>query len=122
MTLAFATVEEAFRYCRDMDASLSERLETLANVSRALRPEMQEAVDRMVDRLKAHHAGEAAPKPGESMPPFTLPDETGRLAVLTLFWPLFGRQDARNGDDTKGGACCLSGRPYLMEVGGNSSV
>jgi len=82
MTLAFATVEEAFRYCRDMDASLSERLETLANVSRALRPEMQEAVDRMVDRLKAHHAGEAAPKPGESMPPFTLPDETGRLVSL----------------------------------------
>lgn len=82
MTLAFATVEEAFRYCRDMDASLNERLETLANVSRALRPEMQEAVDRMVDRLKAHKAGEAAPKPGEPMPPFALPDETGRLVSL----------------------------------------
>lgn len=82
MTLAFATVEEAFRYCRDMDASLNERLETLANVSRALRPEMQEAVDRMVDRLKAHNAGEAAPKPGEPMPPFALPDETGQLVSL----------------------------------------
>jgi len=82
MTLAFATVEEAFRYCRDMDASLNERLETLANVSRVLRPEMQEAVDRMVDRLKAHKAGEAAPRPGEPMPPFALPDETGRLVRL----------------------------------------
>jgi peroxiredoxin len=82
MTLAFATVDEAFRYCRDMDASLTERLETFANVARALRPEMQEAIDRMVVRLKAHDAGESAPKPGEKMPPFTLPDETGRLVSL----------------------------------------
>jgi peroxiredoxin len=79
---AFATIEEAFLYCRDMDASLSERLETFANVARALRPEMQEAVDRMVERLKASNAGEAAPKPGEPMPPFILPDETGRLISL----------------------------------------
>jgi peroxiredoxin len=82
MNLAFATVEEAFRYCRDTDASLSERLETFANAARALRPEMQEAIDRMVERLKAYNAGEAAPKPGEIMPPFTLPDETGRLVSL----------------------------------------
>ena len=82
MSLAFATVEEAFRYCRDMDASLSERLETFADAARALRPEMQEAVDRMVERLKAYNAGEAAPKPGEIMPPFTLPDENGRLVSL----------------------------------------
>ena len=78
----FANVQEAFLYCRDMDASLSERLETFSNVARALRPEMQEAVDRMVDRLKSSFAGEAAPKPGEAMPPFTLPDETGRLVSL----------------------------------------
>lgn len=78
----FATVQEAFLYCRDMDASLSERLETFANVARALRPDMQEAVDRMVERLKASQAGESAPKPGESMSPFTLPDETGRLVSL----------------------------------------
>ena len=73
MTTAFATVEEAFRYCRDMDASLSERLDTFANVARALRPEMQEAIDRMVERLKAHNAGETAPKPGEVMPSFIAP-------------------------------------------------
>jgi peroxiredoxin len=79
---AFATIEAAFLYCRDMDASLSERLETFANVARTLRPEMQEAVDRMVERLRASSAGEAAPKRGESMPPFALPDETGRLISL----------------------------------------
>lgn len=82
MNPAFATIEEAFRYCRDMDAFLSERLETFSNVARALRPEMQEAVDRMVDRLKASNAGEAAPKPEDPMPPFTLPDESGRLVSL----------------------------------------
>jgi peroxiredoxin len=82
MSLAFATVEEAFRYCRDMDASLSERLETFANVARTLRPEAQAAVDRMVERLKTSNAGEAAPKPGEIMPSFTLPDEAGRLVSL----------------------------------------
>jgi hypothetical protein len=78
----FATVQEAFLYCRDMDASLSERLETFANVARTLRPEMQEAVDRMVERLKSSSVGEAAPKPGETMPSFILPDETGRLVSL----------------------------------------
>jgi peroxiredoxin len=61
---------------------MSEWLDTFANVARALRPEMQEAIDRMVERLKAHNVGETAPKPGEGMPSFTLPDETGRLVSL----------------------------------------
>lgn len=78
----FATVQEAFLYCRDMDASLSERLETFSNIARALRPEMQEAVDRLVARLISGSAGKSAPKPGEAMPPFTLPDERGRLVSL----------------------------------------
>lgn len=65
-----------------MDASLRERLEAFADASRALRPEAQEAVDRMVERLKAHEAGASAPAPGDSMPSFTLPDENGRLVSL----------------------------------------
>jgi peroxiredoxin len=79
---AFATVAEAFVYCRDLDASLSERLEAFAEASRALRPESQAAVDRMVERLRAHDAGSLAPAPGDLMPPFALPDETGRLVTL----------------------------------------
>jgi len=79
---AFGTIEEAFVYCRDMDASLSERLDTFAAVSRALRPAMQEAIDRMVERLRAHQAGALAPGPGDLMPPFALPDETGRIVTL----------------------------------------
>ena len=80
--LSFATVEEAFVYCREMDASLSERLDTFAKASRILRPAAQEAVDRMVDRLKAHEAGVLAPGPGDAMPSFALPDETGRMVTL----------------------------------------
>jgi peroxiredoxin len=80
--LAFATVEEAFVYCRNMDASLGERLDTFAQAARALRPAAQEAVDRMVDRLKAHEAGALAPAPGDLMPSFALPDETGRIVTL----------------------------------------
>lgn len=79
---AFATVEEAFVYCRDLDASLSERLDAFAAASRALRPAMQEAVDRMVERLRAHEAGALAPGPGDPMPPFALPDETGHIVTL----------------------------------------
>ncbi|HZP10434.1 peroxiredoxin-like family protein [Methyloceanibacter sp.] len=79
---AFATLDEAFLYCRDMDASLNERLEAFSAATRYLIPGYQEAVDRMVNRLKAFDAGEAAPKPGERMPPFAMPDEEGRLVTL----------------------------------------
>ena len=35
---AFATLDEAFRYCRDMDASLNERLEAFSEATRYLHP------------------------------------------------------------------------------------
>ena len=79
---AFANLTEAFLYCRDMDASLNERLEAFSAATRYLLPGYQEAVDRMVERLKAHDAGQSAPKPGEAMPPFAMPDETGHLVTL----------------------------------------
>jgi peroxiredoxin len=82
MKPAFANLTEAFLYCRDMDASLNERLEAFTAATRYLIPGYQEAVDRMVERLKAHDAGLSAPKPGEPMPPFAMPDETGHLVTL----------------------------------------
>ena len=81
-TPAFANIEEAFLYCRDMDASLAERLDAFSTATRYLIPGYQEAVDRMVDRLKAYDAGQAAPKPGEPMPPFAMPDEQGQMVTL----------------------------------------
>ena len=75
-------LEEAFVQCRDMDASLAERLQAFADVVTWLGPEFQDAVDRLIARLKAHGVGENAPRPGEPMPSFVLPDETGRLVTL----------------------------------------
>jgi peroxiredoxin len=75
-------LEAAFVEARDMDASLGERLQAFADAVRRLGPHFQEAVDRLVTRLRQHEAGETAPKPGEKMPPFVLPDEAGRLVRL----------------------------------------
>ena len=78
----FHTLEEAFLYCRDMDASLGERLDAFSLETRYLLPGYQDAVDRLVDRLKQYDAGQAAPKPGDPMPPFALPDEDGHIVTL----------------------------------------
>jgi peroxiredoxin len=78
----FHTLDEAFRYCRDMDASLRERLDTFSVAARALRPAMQDAVDRLVMRLMATDVGASVPQVGERMPPFVLPDESGELVSL----------------------------------------
>jgi peroxiredoxin len=75
-------LEEAFVRCRDMDASLAERLQAFADAVRRLGPNFQDAVDDLVARLKEHDVGETAPKPGEKMPSFVLPDERGQLVSL----------------------------------------
>ena len=75
-------LEEAFIQSRDMDASLGERLQAFADAVRRLGPHFHVAVDKFVARLRAHDAGENAPKPGETMPPFVLPDEKGQLVTL----------------------------------------
>ena len=81
-TPVFHTIEEAYRYCRDMDASLRERLDTFSAAARRLRPTMQQAVDRLVVRLMASDIGAGAPRIGDYMPPFVLPDERGELVSL----------------------------------------
>lgn len=75
-------LEEAFVQCRDMDASLAERLQAFADAVRRFGPQFQDAVDQVVARLREHDVGENAPKPGEPMPNFILPDERGRLISL----------------------------------------
>jgi peroxiredoxin len=77
-----AALEDAFRHSRDMDASLSERLDSLAEAVRTLSPPFADAVDRLVARLQQSGAGETAPQVGEPMPPFHLPDEAGRIVSL----------------------------------------
>lgn len=72
----------AFQRCRDMEGTLGERLQAYATAGRDIFPAYSEAVDRLVVRLKENGGGENAPRPGETMPPFMLPDETGRLVTM----------------------------------------
>jgi len=77
-----STLENLFEQCRDMDASLAERLATFAEAIRTQRPAFGDAVERLVNRLRENGVGATAPKPGDLMPPFVLPDEIGRLVSL----------------------------------------
>jgi hypothetical protein len=76
------TFEQAFQRVSDMDASLGEQLQAFADSTRQRRPEFAAAVDRLIDRLRQNGAGEAAPQPGDPMPPFHLTDEAGHLVTL----------------------------------------
>jgi hypothetical protein len=75
-------LDEAFRRVRDLDLSLQEQLRTLAETQRRERPEFAAAVDRLVTRLRYYGAGEAAPRIGDTMPSFVLPDETAQKVSL----------------------------------------
>jgi peroxiredoxin len=75
-------IKDAVLTALESDGSLNERLAAIAQRARIERPEFAAAIDRLVARLKEAGAGTAAPKPGEPMPPFMLPDERGRLVGL----------------------------------------
>jgi peroxiredoxin len=76
-------LESTFQQVRAMAAPLNERLALVADRVRDLNPDFAQAVEALVGRLAATSAGGGAPMIGEPMPPFTLPDETGRLVSLT---------------------------------------
>ena len=75
-------LRQAFEQARELDGSMAERLDVFANAVRTLHPSTAAIVDRLVARLRQHEAGEDAPKPGDVMPTFVLPDENGRLVGL----------------------------------------
>jgi peroxiredoxin len=64
------------------DGPLNERLAAVFDRAKKLHPDFAAAVDRLIERLKDAGAGTAAPKPGDIMPDFVLPDENGRLVGL----------------------------------------
>ncbi len=72
-------LEQAFRRIRGMDASLNDQLKSFSDEARHRRPDFAAAVDRLVERLRENGAGESAPKPGDRLPPFYLPDDTGKI-------------------------------------------
>jgi peroxiredoxin len=75
-------LKKAFEGARDLDGSMGQRLDSFAANARRLHPSFAAIVDRFVDHLNQHGAGDAAPKPGDAMPPFILPDENGSLVSL----------------------------------------
>ncbi|MGE0287965.1 MAG: peroxiredoxin-like family protein [Bradyrhizobium sp.] len=75
-------LRQAFLQCRDMEGTLSEQLEAYAAAGREIFPAYGEAVDRLVARIHENGGGDSAPRPGEPMPPFMLPDDTGKLVTL----------------------------------------
>jgi peroxiredoxin len=82
MTAPTTALREIFVQCRDMDASLAERLATYSGAVAKYLPAYADAVNALVARLVRSGAGTSAPQPGEPMPPFLLPDENGRLVSL----------------------------------------
>jgi peroxiredoxin len=82
MTAPTTALREIFVQCRDMDASLAERLATYSGAVAKYLPAYADAVNALVTRLVRSGAGQSAPQPGEPMPPFLLPDENGRLVSL----------------------------------------
>src|SRR5215475_10964041 len=75
-------LDEAFKHARELDVSLGEQLRAFADSARRRRPDFAAAVDRLVERLRRHGAGETAPRVGETMPPFVLPDDSGHMISL----------------------------------------
>jgi peroxiredoxin len=76
-------LEEATEAARDMDAPLSARLKAVADEVRRLSPQFADVVDRLVARLADNGVGVSAPQPGDIMPDFLLPDESGKLVTLS---------------------------------------
>jgi peroxiredoxin len=81
-TTPAADLRQLFIQFRDQEAPLNERLAAYAAASRKLRPAYGEAIDRMVQRLNENGGWENAPRVGEPMPPFMLPDQSGHLVSL----------------------------------------
>lgn len=77
-----AALEQAAHRAIALDAPLHERLQIIADEVRNLSPVFANAVDMFVGRLQNAEAGALAPAPGDPMPDFLLPDQSGRLLNL----------------------------------------
>lgn len=78
-----AQLDTAFEKARALDVPLADRLGLIADTVRGISAEFADAVDGFVARLKDAGAGKSAPKPGDHMPDFVMPDENGKLVSLS---------------------------------------
>ena len=65
-----------------MEAPLAAKLAAYSNALRERNSPFVDAYDRIVMRLRSGEAGATAPKVGEAMPPFMLPDGDGCMVGL----------------------------------------
>ena len=79
---SLTALRDAFQRCRDMNASLKERLDNYSLAVRQIIPPYADAVEILIRRLMGSGAGSGAPRIGDAMPPFILPDENGRPVSL----------------------------------------
>src|SRR5882762_7344410 len=80
--LRASDLAQAFESARAFDGSMNDRLNLYVDAVRRNHQGTAAIVDRLVARLRQHRAGDGAPKVGDEMPPFVLPDEAGRIVSL----------------------------------------
>jgi peroxiredoxin len=76
------SLEDAFRRICATEAPLGERLNAFSEAVRRFSLPFANVYDDLVTRIRSGEAGAAAPKPGEPMPPFVLPNSQNRLMAL----------------------------------------
>lgn len=82
MNINPSPIEQAYLHAIATGATMTRRLEMVAEAARIHRPEYMAMVDDFVARLESARAGGAAPEEGQPMPSFTLPDQDGKLVRL----------------------------------------
>lgn len=75
-------IEALLQPLRHSGQPLNDQLDCVSRAIAQSDPDYARAYDLLVDRLRSAHLGECAPKQGEEMPDFLLPDEGGRLVSL----------------------------------------
>jgi len=78
-----AALEAVFQAVRDQDLPLGERLRLISDCYQATAPLYAQAAQSLIERLEAVNAGDGAPRVGEVMPDFLMPDHDGRLIRLS---------------------------------------
>ena len=76
------SIEDTFRRICATEAPLSERLASFSDAVRQFGRPFAEVYDNLVERIHSGNACAAAPKTGDLMPPFLLPDRYNRLVSL----------------------------------------
>jgi peroxiredoxin len=80
--MPFKSILEAHEAAKTLNVPLNEQLRKFSQWHRELSPVMAKAYDRLIGQLTAIQSGEGAPKVGDQMPVFILPDTACKLVNL----------------------------------------